>query len=413
MKHYRNILIQIARLGDLVQAWPLVNRLIERDGEGQTALLVDERLADIAGMMVGRENVMGLQTQLLLKASLSSSLKQPWRLARQLEERLSALHAHTVLNLNYHRAAAAIGEAIQSTQWLGARYLDVVTGQASDVQLAEIFRVNMGVRRGSRHLSDIWRDYAGPEGWVFDLEHDSTFRLPPTGWNPLIPPLDYVGSGRSLLSDRGLHGESPFALIPGAGLPARQWPVWAWRLVAQELTRCAPVVLIGVKEEELLAEQIMSGLNQTNRDNRVVSLCGLTDMRSLAGVLSECRLAVGVDTGALHLAAAVGTPCLGLYYGSMHFRETGPYGPCQMVLAPERADYPCGESEMTEDYDAEIHLPAGAVITTLRALFQGESSETPGVQLYESELSSDGLHWEKRRALERAPLTMNRFAYVV
>jgi ADP-heptose:LPS heptosyltransferase len=42
-------------------------------------------------------------------------------------------------------------------------------------------------------------------------------------------------------------------------------------------------------------------------------------------------LFVGSDTGPLHLAAAVGTPCVGLY-GPMPAERNGPYGPRHVAL---------------------------------------------------------------------------------
>jgi ADP-heptose:LPS heptosyltransferase len=46
----------------------------------------------------------------------------------------------------------------------------------------------------------------------------------------------------------------------------------------------------------------------------------------VAAVLARCTLAVGVDTGLLHLAAAVGTRYVGLF-GPTNPRVTGPYVP--------------------------------------------------------------------------------------
>lgn len=59
------------------------------------------------------------------------------------------------------------------------------------------------------------------------------------------------------------------------------------------------------------------------------------------GVLAGADLVIGVDTGPLHWAAAVGTRVLGLYFGEAGFHDTGPYGDGHLVLAPDCSEYPC------------------------------------------------------------------------
>ena len=48
-------------------------------------------------------------------------------------------------------------------------------------------------------------------------------------------------------------------------------------------------------------------------------------MAELTALLRRASVVVGSDTGPLHLAAAVGTPCVGLY-GPTRAERNGPYG---------------------------------------------------------------------------------------
>ena len=61
---------------------------------------------------------------------------------------------------------------------------------------------------------------------------------------------------------------------------------------------------------------------------------------SLAGVIARCDLLVGSDTPLLQLAAAMGTPTVGLF-GPTDGARGGAYGPAHRVvqaLAPPRYD---------------------------------------------------------------------------
>ncbi len=56
-----------------------------------------------------------------------------------------------------------------------------------------------------------------------------------------------------------------------------------------------------------------------------------SSLRELAALCRRASLFVGSDTGPLHLAAAVGTPCVGLY-GPMPAKRNGPYGSQHLAL---------------------------------------------------------------------------------
>ncbi len=59
-----------------------------------------------------------------------------------------------------------------------------------------------------------------------------------------------------------------------------------------------------------------------------------TSLQELAALQRRARLMIGSDTGPLHLAAAVGTPCLGLY-GPTRAARSGPYGSAHYTIESE------------------------------------------------------------------------------
>lgn len=100
-------------------------------------------------------------------------------------------------------------------------------------------------------------------------------------------------------------------LLPGAGKPEKMWPVERFRELARLLGGRALVVW-GPGEEER-ARAIEARISPR------------TNLRELAAVLSTASVVVGADTGPLHLAAALGTPVVGLY-GPTNPNRNGPYG---------------------------------------------------------------------------------------
>lgn len=159
-----------------------------------------------------------------------------------------------------------------------------------------------------------------------------------------LAPLDIVAAGNSprlwltpeeerraadLLSREGVEGRSPLAMLqPGA----RYWfKAWPWERFAALADRLAEQhgyqVLIGGSRQEFdLAERICGAAA-----SRPINLAGRADMRIYAAVLKRASLFVGNDSGAMHVAAAVGTPVVALF-GPSDPKEWGPRGGAAAVL---------------------------------------------------------------------------------
>src|SRR5437763_1487978 len=73
---------------------------------------------------------------------------------------------------------------------------------------------------------------------------------------------------------------------------------------------------------------------------RLIDLVGKTDLLTAAAILRRCALFIGNDTGLMHLAAAAGTPTLGLF-GPSAVEQYAPWGRCAAVARTE-VTYPPG-----------------------------------------------------------------------
>jgi len=72
----------------------------------------------------------------------------------------------------------------------------------------------------------------------------------------------------------------------------------------------------------------------------IIDLCGKTDIKELAQILSVCKLAIGADTGAMHLANAIGIKNVFIFGGS-DIKETAPYGDNAKVITANLSCSPC------------------------------------------------------------------------
>jgi heptosyltransferase-1 len=119
-------------------------------------------------------------------------------------------------------------------------------------------------------------------------------------------------------------GDRLVAINPGAGRADKRWPVARFSALAERLASeaGARLLLLWGPDEAFMARDIALAL-----PGHSALLAPPTDLGELTALLKRCRLMIANDTGPLHLAAALGTPALGLF-GPTSAERNGPYGPC-------------------------------------------------------------------------------------
>jgi heptosyltransferase-1 len=118
------------------------------------------------------------------------------------------------------------------------------------------------------------------------------------------------------------------AINPGAGWDSKRWPTARFAEVARQLGiryGLPSIVAWGGSRERAWAEEIVAG------SDGHASLAPATSLIELAALVTHAKLMIAADTGPLHLAAAVGTPSIGLF-GSTRREACGPYGAGNVAL---------------------------------------------------------------------------------
>jgi heptosyltransferase-2 len=90
----------------------------------------------------------------------------------------------------------------------------------------------------------------------------------------------------------------------------------------------ASCILMGAGDDRDAGREIESSLPP---DVSAVNLIGRTDLRLLAGVIARCSAFVSNDSGAMHLAAAIGVPVAAIF-GPTDERVTAPVGDHDVLI---------------------------------------------------------------------------------
>lgn len=122
------------------------------------------------------------------------------------------------------------------------------------------------------------------------------------------------------------------AINPGAAWPNKRWPAERFGALARRLADrpgLRSIVLWG-PGERALAEAVTAAAGDAAR------LAPPTPLADLLALLARAAVVVAGDTGPLHLAAALGTPVVGIY-GPTDPRRNGPWDPRDRVVSRRAA----------------------------------------------------------------------------
>ncbi|MBA3724936.1 MAG: glycosyltransferase family 9 protein [Armatimonadetes bacterium] len=156
--------------------------------------------------------------------------------------------------------------------------------------------------------------------------------------NPDFRPQEWLGRARRSEANALLAiVPKPFAaLFVGATTPQRQWSQERWGALADQLAASGLTpVFVGGPSDQVATVSARAEMKLAS-----YSLVGKTDLLNLAAVIGLADVAIGGDSGPLHMAVAVGTPVVGLY-GPTDPETTGPYGPSAKTMYIKQPCSPC------------------------------------------------------------------------
>ncbi|MEA3459698.1 MAG: lipopolysaccharide heptosyltransferase II [Chloroflexota bacterium] len=112
---------------------------------------------------------------------------------------------------------------------------------------------------------------------------------------------------------------------PGMSISAKRWPPERFARLADRLIKeGVQVVLVGGPGDKSISEAVKGAMH-----GRVLDLTGELSWGQFGALLEEANLFIGHDTGAMHLAVAVGTPVVAIFGPS----DPRMYGPCGKGVA--------------------------------------------------------------------------------
>ena len=323
-----NILIlSMTRMGDMIQTTPLIRGLKEKYPTAKITLLVTSDFASAVPLIPDVDESIVIDLRQFDKQDNWEDLS--WiKIYRYLEKSLEDIKSRNfdlLVNLSHSKFSALmvrylgiknvvgfycndIGNRMTGHPWMQYFSVEVFNRKYNEFNLVEIFSRSGGV--------DV-------RGCAIEV----------------VRPQNQL-SVDTLMSSKFGEGDILVGFQAGSSLEGRRWPVQSFANLADMLIEDlnARIIIFGVESENEVAEEIK---NLAKNKDRISNLAGKTNLSELSRLLEKCKYLVTNDTGTMHLAAALGTKIVGLFFAHAHPYETAPFSPGHLIFQARISCAPC------------------------------------------------------------------------
>jgi ADP-heptose:LPS heptosyltransferase len=379
------LVVNLTRFGDLLQTSPTIVGLKARYPDAELTVLVERNFADVCRGLPGVDRVHELDLDQLGRILLAGTTADFRRAYRFVEDEVAALRAERfdlALNYSSSRMSAVLLGLVRAGETRGW----TMSGDGHRLiahQWSRLFSASCLTRRQAAfNLVDYYARAAGVEAGPRRL----FFTVPDTA----------RARADEVLRAAGLAAGNPLVAFQlGASRPVRRWPaahyVALGRLLAQRLG--ARILLCGGGGDRAVAEEIRTALGET-----AIDVCGRTSIAELGALLARADVLVTPDTGPMHMAVAVGTPVVALFFGPALPFDTGPYAPDHVCLHAGVACAPCDHNVTCLEPFCRDTLAPEAVAEAVIARRAGDwtalaaaADRWPGFAWYRTGFDAEGL----------------------
>ena len=302
------LIYRLGSLGDTMVALPAFHA-IERAFPGRERLVltnvpVSTKAAPLAAILQPGGLIDGV-------IAYPVGTRSPWKLWR-VARAIRRTRADTLIYLAAARGLANVRRDLAFFRLAGIRH---VIGAPTTADLHDNRVVDGVVEPEAERLA---RTLTTLE--PIDLDH-------PAGWDLRVTPEERAAADRALAP---LDGRPFLAINMGGKDASKDWGEANWAALLARIAPSLPshaLVSVGAAEDSNRASAITP-----HWPGPALDLCGALSPRESGAALARARAFIGHDSGPLHLAAAAGTPSLGLFGNFNEPRKWHPYGARHRVV---------------------------------------------------------------------------------
>lgn len=328
------LLVNITRLGDMLQATPTISGIKRENPECHTTVLVEKQFEDICHILPDIDRVVSIDLGLTCRslAAEQTGIIDAYQYISELVDSLRAENFDYCLNMSSSAYTALLLKLLKVPR-TGGWTADSEGYRVIESEWARLFATSVVFHNrqyNSLNLVDVFRCSADVD------EHPQKLQIK----------IDPVAKqyAEDMIRDAGFTNPGPLiAVQAGASQAKRQWSPARFIEMVSMLDKQyhARIILTGSKKELDIVNPILEQCKSPN----VTSAVGKTSIPQLAALLNQCDVLVTGDTGPMHISVAAGTPVVAMFLASAYGFETGPYSAGNIVMQPVIGCGPCNPNK--------------------------------------------------------------------
>ena len=328
------LLVNITRLGDMLQATPTIAGMKLENPKCHIAVLVEKQFAEVCKHIPGIDEVIAIDLSMVVRALAreQDGIVDAYEYLTSIIDDLRSKQFDYCLNMSSSAYTALLLNLIgikHNGGWTadddGYRRIE---SDWAKLFASSVFHQNR--QYNSLNLVDVFRCSADvekhPESLLIKVDEEA------------------ASFAKEFIKDAGFTNTGPVVAVQaGASQGKRQWAPKKFAEYCSAIIKdCnARVVLTGTSKEMNILQPIADEVNSSN----LVIAAGKTSIPQLAGLIKEAQILITGDTGTMHISAAVGTPVISMFVASAYGYETGPYGQGHIVIQPVIGCGPCNPNK--------------------------------------------------------------------
>jgi heptosyltransferase I len=309
------LIVRLSALGDIVHALPVLAAIKKAMPDAQVDWLVEENYASILSI------ASGLRRRIIVRASRSFDTPD----AISFGGLLGYKHAASYLWNQGYDVALDLQGLIKSAMWARISFATRIVGfdapNLREPQAAFLY---------SETVTPSGQQGNGPTGQQHVIHKNlSILAALQVKSSAVDMPLEPVAGAETTAAIEAAGGRRGYIVLnPGAAWPNKRWPPERFGALAAALrdrTGMRSLITWGPSERDL-ADTIVAA------SSSAASAAPATSVSDLGVLMRDAALVVSGDTGPLHIAAAMGTPLVGLY-GPTWPERNGPWDAKDVVIS--------------------------------------------------------------------------------
>lgn len=318
------LIMSLTRMGDLLQATPLMAGLKKKYPDMKLEVLVSSDFASVTKSIpnIDEFKIFNLRQFTPAEYKENLTLITVYRYIEGVIKELKESNYDIVINLSHSKLSAILTTLINVKNIRGITSSNVGNRMVKHPWLRYFANIIFNRAYNSFNLVDIYLKSgdveASEDHLLLEVEEES------------------IKYSKESLSQQGVS-ETDFLVgfQPGSSLKGRRWSTQSFAKLGNRITSelNGKVILFGVESEANLGKEI-----EEMMENKPVNAMGKTSFQQLAALVKRCNVLITNDTGTMHVATAVGTKIVGLFFAHAFPFETGPYSQDNIVF---QANIPC------------------------------------------------------------------------